>query len=49
MLSPIGRVQRQWARSDNFCGPDQQAVTENQSEKQNVGLIVLARQSKKWT
>lgn len=32
--------QRQWARSDNFCGPDQQAVT-------NVGLIVLARQSKK--
>lgn len=46
---PIRRVQRQWARSDNFCGPDQQAVTKNQPEKKkhNVGLIVLARRRKK--
>lgn len=32
MLSPIGRVQRQRAVSDNFCGLDQQAVTENPLE-----------------
>lgn len=37
-------VQRKRARSDNFCGPDQQAVTEKSILKHDVGLIVLARQ-----